>query len=141
MGYRRKAREYAVQGLYIYEIKKDPLEKILELPWVEKKTADSTKLFSQDLIKGTIDNLTTIDEQIQRWSKNWDFNRISSVEKAILRISLYALLFLPEIPPKVTIDEAVELGKIFSDEKSGKFINGLLDAAHQNLLQEDKNKK
>lgn len=113
MGHRRKAREYALQGLYMYDITKTGLDDILELAWTEKEVPDDIRDFSRELIKGAIDNLTEIDNLIEKHSKNWKIERIDNVEKSILRISIYAMLHLKDVPVVVTINEAIELGKIF----------------------------
>jgi N utilization substance protein B len=128
MGQRRKAREYALQGLYLYNLKALPLEELTQLTWIEKKLSPEIKEFISTLIKGTLQNIDQLDKVIQKKSTNWDMSRISPVEKAILRISLYALLYLPDIPPKVTINEALELAKKYAGDKSSQFINGILDA-------------
>ena len=128
MGHRRKAREYALQGLYMYEISKTGLDDILELAWTEKDVPDDIREFTMELIKGAIDNLTEIDTLIEKHSKNWKIERIDNVDKSILRMSIYAMLHLKDVPVVVTINEAIELGKIFGGENSGQFINGILDA-------------
>ncbi len=137
MGHRRKAREYALQGLYMYETVNAPLEQITSLEWVEKEIPDDIREFTIHLIKGSIENLEEIDNLIIRHSKNWKFERLSAVDKAILRLSVYALLRLPDIPMVVTINEGIELGKIYGGESSGQFINGILDAIKKHELKRE----
>ncbi len=128
MGHRRKAREYALQGLYMYETVGAPVEELASLDWVEREIAEDIKEFARDLISGSIGHLEEIDTLIKRHSKNWKFERLSAVDKSILRLSVYALMNLPDIPVIVTINEGIELGKIYGGESSGQFINGILDA-------------
>lgn len=128
MGHRRKAREYAMQGLYMHETVDKPLEELVSLNWVEKEIPDDIRDFAINLLRGAADNLDEIDALITKHSKNWKFERLSAVDKSILRISVYALLRLPDIPAAVTINEGIELGKIYGGESSGQFINGILDA-------------
>lgn len=135
MGHRRKAREYAMQALYMYETVRTPVQELVALQWVDKEIPDDIRDFAITLIEGTIANLESIDGLIRQYSKNWKFERINPVDKSILRISIYALLYLDSIPHAVTIDEGIELGKIYGSENSGQFINGILDAIRVHELQ------
>ncbi|HOO73049.1 MAG TPA: transcription antitermination factor NusB [Spirochaetota bacterium] len=128
MGHRRKAREYALQGLYMHEVGKKPIEEIITLEWVDKTIPDDIRDFAITLIRGSISHLDEIDAIIKNHSKNWKIERLTVVDKSILRISIYAMNYMPEIPLVVTINEAIELGKIYGGENSGQFINGILDA-------------
>ena len=135
MGHRRKAREYAMQALYMYETVRTPVQELISLQWVDKEIPEDIRDFAITLIEGTIEHLDFIDDLIKRYSKNWKFERINPVDKSILRISIYALLYLDSIPHAVTIDEGIELGKIYGSENSGQFINGILDAIRIHELQ------
>ncbi len=128
MGHRRKAREYALQGLYMYEIGKKPVDEITTLNWVEKSIPEDIRNFTITLIRGSVEHLEEIDEIIRVHSKNWKLERLSVVDKSILRISIYAMNYLPDIPLVVTINEGIELGKIYGGENSGQLINGIIDA-------------
>ena len=128
MGYKRKARIYALQALYMYEIADVPIEEIISLNWIPKRSPEEIRQFAIYLIKGSINKLEYIDSLLNRYSKNWRFERISAVDKSILRMSIYSLLFLKDIPISVTINEGIELGKLYGGENSGKFINGILEA-------------
>ncbi len=131
MGHRRKAREYALQGLYMHEISATPVETLTRLEWVENPIPDGIRDFAVTLIEGSITNIGEIDDLIIKYSKNWKFERLSAVDKSILRISIYAMLFLKDIPVIVTINEGIELGKLYGGESSGQFINGILDAVRK----------
>ena len=134
MGHRRKAREYALQGLYMHEISAIPVDTLTRLEWVENPVPDPIRNFAVTLIEGSIAHIGEIDEIIIKHSKNWKFERLSAVDKSILRISIYAMLFLKDIPVIVTINEGIELGKIYGGESSGQFINGILDAVRKHEL-------
>ena len=144
MGLRREARELALQTLYalhldilensiaaqpnedkITQLIKEKLDQIIAFN--EKTLLPSQKEFSLFLVENTYRYLKEVDELIKRYSEHWDFNRISVVDKNILRMSIMEMEFT-ETDSKVIINEAIEIAKKFSGEKSGKFINGILDA-------------
>lgn len=89
--------------------------------------------FAEQIIRGVIEHVQTIDEDIRRLAKNWSFDRIARVDLAILRIAIFELRFCEDIPPVVSINEAVELGKEFSKDDSKRFINGILDKIKDGL--------
>ncbi len=136
MGIRRRSRELALQFLYQYdaltESSGDPSlspEEQLSLFWEssDSPVQEDMKEFSSVLILGTCKNLPHIDDILTRFSENWRLSRMSKIDRNILRLSIYELMYLSDIPPVVTINEAVELGKRFGTEESGSFINGILD--------------
>ncbi|MEQ9617553.1 MAG: transcription antitermination factor NusB [Deltaproteobacteria bacterium] len=135
MGKRRRARELALQFLYQY----DALHEFTgDLSGLESDLSiflegsgisldDEMREFSTLLIKGTCKNLPGIDEILGRFSEHWRLSRMSNIDRNILRVAAYELIYLSNIPHAVTINEAVELGKRFGTEESGSFINGILD--------------
>lgn len=137
MGHRRKAREYALQGLYMFEIGNTPVDEIIKLSWVEKEIPEDIRDFTVILITGSINHLDEIDDVIKKYSKNWKIERLSAVDKSILRMSIFAMTYLTDIPVVVTINEGIELGKIYGGENSGQFINGILDAIKNSEPRED----
>ncbi|MGC9336974.1 MAG: transcription antitermination factor NusB [Candidatus Cloacimonadia bacterium] len=137
MGPRREARELAVQVIYALELngytsqekaKDANLDQVIEdiISIHTKKLTQEQKEFIDFLVKRTYYNLPVIDELIRKFSKNWPFHRISIVDKSILRLAIMEMLF-SETPAQVVINEAIEISKKFSGEKSGTFINGVLD--------------
>ena len=120
----------------MYETVGTPLEELASLDWVEREIGEDIREFARDLISGSIGHLEEIDDLIRRHSKNWKFERLSAVDKSILRLSVYALMHLPDIPVIVTINEGIELGKMYGGESSGQFINGILDAIKNQELTE-----
>lgn len=131
MGHRRKSREYALQGLYIFEVSKKPVSDLTKLDWVDDEIPNDIRSFAVSLITLTVNNISDIDAIIINHSKNWKFERLSYVDKSILRLSICELLYMSDIPSAVTINEGIELGKIYGGENSGQFINGILDAVNR----------
>lgn len=124
---RRLARILSVQALYAYACQKElSLSELFRFEW-EKSRSKSSRQFAAELVRGTLDHLQKIDELIKPRLVNWDFDRVSPVNKAILRLSIYCLLFRKDVPAKVTINEGVDLTKLFSDTEDYKFVNALLD--------------
>ncbi|MCL2026086.1 MAG: transcription antitermination factor NusB [Leptospirales bacterium] len=142
MGQRRKAREYALQGLYMYEIRKhedaNVLETVKSLAWVDGNVAEKVREFSANLIEKTITEIDNIDELINKYSKNWEFERLGAVDKSILRMSICELLHT-SVPAAVAINEGIELAKIYGGDTSWQFINGILDSINKTEQQPEKN--
>ena len=125
---RTKARECALQVLYQIDITKDPCDGCLENYWQSAQEIDNTiKEFTNLLVKGVLKNIGCIDEKIVKYATNWQLDRMAIVDRNILRLAAYELIFQKDIPPKVSINEAVELAKKYSTFESGKFVNGILD--------------
>ena len=124
---RTKAREIALRFLYQQDIRKDDwrsnLAEFNDLLCAESDVAD----FALALIEGTLENISVLDETIGQSAQNWQLKRMAAVDRNILRMACYELLYRPDIPDKVSINEAINLAKKFGDEESGKFVNGILD--------------
>jgi N utilization substance protein B len=138
MGKRRKARELVLQGLYSWEINKDRFESILETFSVEIPNDPETTEFASNLFRKAVRNQEELDRDIQSMVKNWDFGRMALLDRLVLRLASAELLYFEEIPPKVTINEAIDLAKKFSTEQSGQFVNGILDALYKKYRQENR---
>ena len=135
MSLRRLGRECAVQFLYQHHADAGTsLGKALELFWPLREIEGPTREFSDALIRGVFEHLPAIDEKIKAYADNWDFERIASVDLAILRLAVYEMLFRDDIPPVVSINEGIEIAKRFSSEESGRFVNGILDRVRKDLL-------
>ncbi|PKL74445.1 MAG: transcription antitermination factor NusB [Candidatus Melainabacteria bacterium HGW-Melainabacteria-1] len=138
MGHRRKAREFVLQALYMYETVQRDTADLVGLSWINKEISPEIREFAESLIIKSIDNLDTIDGHIKTHSKNWSFERLTAVDKSILRLCICEMLYYPDIPSAVTINEGIELGKTFGGETSGQFINGILDAIRrENIKREE----
>ncbi|MDD2708715.1 MAG: transcription antitermination factor NusB [Verrucomicrobiae bacterium] len=129
---RHQSRAYAIQFLYQQDAQgrlAEELPQALKLFWDmhPPKETDACRLFTEELVRGAVEKMETIDEKIKTYSQNWDFHRITVVDRNILRLAIYELLFRTDIPPVVSINEAIELAKQFSGEESSAFVNGILD--------------
>ncbi|MDX2227847.1 MAG: transcription antitermination factor NusB [Verrucomicrobiae bacterium] len=135
MGFRRDAREKAMQFLYQAEVNPGELEEQLAIFWAmqENEVARNTRTFADELIRGAARFVDESDERIKKYSQNWDFHRIAHVDRNIMRLAIYELLHREDIPPVVTINEAVDIAKRFSTDDSGKFVNGILDRVKEEL--------
>ncbi|MCB0721322.1 MAG: transcription antitermination factor NusB [Ignavibacteriae bacterium] len=137
---RREVRIKVMQVLYASEISKEPLDKIKNDLLTEIEDEDSIN-FSNNLIDKVSENIPMLDEFIVKKVENWEFERIAIVDKIILRMGIAELLFFPDIPPKVSINEAIDIAKDFCTKNSGKFVNGVLDAVLDELKKENKLEK
>lgn len=127
---RTQAREFALQVLYKMDICREPSDAALASFWeanTEQEAGEEVKAFTSELVKGVEANSQAIDQEIVRYAENWKLERMAYVDRNILRLSGYELLFREDIPPKVSINEAVELAKKYSGSEAGKFVNGILD--------------
>lgn len=131
MGSRHKARIIAFQALYGWDITHYSSDEILKLGWIDKPVSDDTMVFARLLIAGTLEKCEDIDQEIKQHLEHWDFNRLSKVDLAILRIGVYSLLYQSDIPWMVTIDEAIDLAKEYGSGDSYRFVNGVLDGIRQ----------
>ena len=127
MTIRRRAREFAVQFLYGFQVNPGELEERLADFWKTRKVDRKVKEFADSLVRGTLSQKERIDEMISNQVINWDISRIALVDRNILRLAVYELAFRDDIPPVVSINEAVDIAKKFGTPESGKFVNGILD--------------
>jgi N utilization substance protein B len=134
---RRKAREIALQVLYGLDVLKINAKEAIDLFWNNFEAFGEVKDFSSFLVEGTWNSKDKIDTLISSCAENWSIARMSRVDKNILRMAVFELLDCQDIPPKVTLNEAIDLGKVYGSENSGAFINGILDALYARLRKED----
>ncbi|MBM3822706.1 MAG: transcription antitermination factor NusB [Verrucomicrobia bacterium] len=159
MGMRREARERAVQFLFQFDV--NPTEDVgaaltqfwesqsasaiaeekASARWGEKPSAPppsaeetSVRLFAEPLIRGVLLHRQDLDEAIKRLAKNWDLNRMAVVDRNILRLAMFEMMHREDIPPIVSINEAVDIAKRFSTQESGRFVNGILDKFKSEVL-------
>lgn len=133
-GKRRKAREVALQFLYQLDLNgdDDPTPHDEEF-WARHPVDQNTRGFADALVRGTKSNQAKIDHAISQFAEHWDLERMSVVDRNILRLAVYELLWTADVPPKVAINEAIEIAKKFGTKESSRFINGLLDRIHKEL--------
>ena len=124
---RRKSREFALQVLYQWEITKKDVTKILSEFQASLSESEERDEFLDRLILGVLEHCQEIDRLIEKYSENWRLVRMDIIDRSILRIAVFELLHCEDIPPKATMNEAIELGKRYGSEDSGGFINGILD--------------
>jgi transcription antitermination factor NusB len=134
---RTRARQLAVQSLYQLDVQGPELfERPTDEFFMDADSDSFVRKLALDWTKGTWEHLTQCDELIASSTIKWQFSRLSPVDKSILRLAVYQLKFCPDIPPKVVINEAIELAKTFSTDRSGPFVNGVLDAVLKKLRAE-----
>ncbi len=126
MGSRHHARERALQILFQYDIHGQP-GLWLEVFWLENEATDEVKDFAERLVAGVLEKKKELDVLIGKYATNWKVSRMPIVDRNILRAGVYELLWMDDVPAKVTVNEAIELAKSFGDDEASKFVNGILD--------------
>ena len=137
MGNRRKSRELAMQALFYMDMIQNDSNELLERFCLNFTFSKKARPFFLKLVKGVIQAKPEIDSIIETFSDNWKINRMSCVDRNIMRIAVYELLYCQDIPSKVSINEAIDVGKKFGTEESGAFINGILDSIRLALEKEE----
>ena len=131
---RTLAREHALKILYQFDITKRPVEAVIESYWKAEETKDQEIItYANSLVNGVSARLEAIDQKISDYATNWQIKRMAIIDRNVMRIGLYELQHSSNIPPKVAINEAVELGKTFGGESSGKFVNGVLGTLYKEM--------
>jgi transcription antitermination protein NusB len=126
MGSRHHARERALQILFQYDIHGRP-GLWLDRFWTDNEATDEVKAFAERLVAGVLEKKKELDGLIGKYATNWKVSRMPIVDRNILRAGVYELLWMDDVPAKVTVNEAIELAKSFGDDEASKFINGILD--------------
>jgi N utilization substance protein B len=137
MGKRRKARESTLQILFQLEFNDSDAEKAFQLYWEDKKATKEIKDYCRWLINGVNSNRENIDRSIQSVSERWRLSRMPVVDRNILRMAVFELLYEEDVAPAVVINEAIEIAKKFSGERAAMFINGILDTIRKNAIKEE----
>jgi len=126
---RRNAREFALQVLFQLDIRKEkPTITAFKRFWAEHESDDEVREFTEEIVKGTYKHLKAINTKVLACAKNWTLDRMAIVDRNVLRMAAYEILYRMDIPPSVTINEAIELAKKFGTDESGAFVNGILDS-------------
>ena len=133
MGSRRRSREMAVQVLYQMDVTQGDIAEALTTFCEHFEAPESIRDFAVELVNGAHQHRAEIDGLISRFSEHWRLERMPTVDRNILRLASFELLYRPDIPAKVSINEAVDLGKKFGSEDSGSFVNGILDRIRLHL--------
>src|SRR6185437_12162563 len=129
---RTKSREFAMQMLFQWDMSQQDPAKLEAKFWRSAKASDPTRAFANRLFEGAVKDSASLDELIVQQAANWRMERLAVIDRAILRLAIYELR-TTDTPPKVILNEAVELAKKFSSEEAGSFVNGILDAVHKSL--------
>ncbi len=132
MGLRRKSRELAMQTLFCMDLNEHKSDEWIPRICEMVEASPEIHPYCDHLVKGVLKHRETIDGIIERFSENWKLSRMACVDRNILRIAVFELLYCDDIPPKVAINEAVDIGKKYGTGDSGAFINGILDSIYQN---------
>ena len=127
MGTRHLGRELALKALYQMDIRADASNEDLVLLFETFTTSDEVRRFATQLVEGVRGERNALDRQVAAALEHWSIGRLSRVDHNILRMALYELMRIEDVPARVTIDEAIELAKVYGDQDSGRFINGVLD--------------
>ena len=133
MGKRHKARELALMILYELDFRPARAESVLEEFWRGHVVPPDVRTFSESLVRGAMEHTSELDELIQSNAAHWSLARIAPVERNILRLAAFELLYRDDIPERVAINEAIELAKTYGSEESGAFVNGILDQIRLHL--------
>jgi transcription antitermination protein NusB len=131
---RRKSREFALQVLYQLNLSKQDALNALTQFQEHFHSSGEADPFQKRLVLGVLEHCSELDPLIEQYSEHWCLDRINLIERNILRMAIFELLYCEEIPPKVTINEAIDLGKRYGSEDSGSFINGILDRIQHEVV-------
>jgi len=133
-GKRRLARELAIQFLYQFDLAGGALDEALPLFWQTQAEVNATvRAFAEDLIRGCALHREVIDQKMQQYTEHWELPRMAAVDRNILRLAIYEMICRDDIPPVVSINEAVDIAKRYSTRESGAFVNGILDRLRGDL--------
>ncbi len=137
MASRRKGRILAFQALYAWDVSRRSLSELLDFGWIEEdkreRLGEDGIAFPRLIIAGTVEHILEIDIYIKENLTNWDFDRLNKVDLAILRMSVYSLLYQKDLHPSIVIDEAIDISKEFGSDESFRFINAVLDSIRKQL--------
>ncbi len=130
---RHIARELAFKILFQTDIGRNPWQEVLSRTLEENELPEKSRGFLEQLVKGTIQELKSIDAEIMKYAQDWKLDRMANTDRNILRMAIFEIKFFKEIPPGVSVNEAVELAKRYGDDESGKFVNGILGNVVRNI--------
>lgn len=133
MGVRRQSREWALQFLFQRDFNEGDLAPALAEFWTDKDPSDKARSFTEEIVYAVENHRDQLDEVIGKYAQNWDVKRMGGVERNAMRMAVYEMTMRTDIPPVVSIDEAVEIAKAYSSNESGRFVNGVLDRVRADL--------
>ncbi|MDI6775472.1 MAG: transcription antitermination factor NusB [Verrucomicrobiota bacterium] len=131
---RRDTREWIVQLLFQLDLNPtEDLDAVFHHFWTERAPDDRARRFVEEIVRGVRETLDRLDETLRRYAEHWDVGRMGVVERNMMRMAMYEMLYRDDIPPVVSINEAVDIAKYFGSDESGKFVNGILDRARKDI--------
>lgn len=130
---RRETREWIVQFLFQLDFNPEPIDIALQDFWDGKEPLEREKKYAEEIIKGVMQHKDELDDRLSKYARRWDSERMGAVDRTVMRVALYEMLYREDIPPVVSINEAVHFAKDFSSFQSGRFVNGVLDRIRKDL--------
>jgi N utilization substance protein B len=130
---RRATREWIVQFLFQLDFNPEPIDIALKDFWEEKEPSKREKTYAEEIIKGVVQRKDELDDRLSQYAKRWDSERMVAVDRTVMRVALFEMLYRDDVPPVVSINEAVHFAKDFSSFQSGRFVNGVLDRIRKEL--------
>ena len=130
---RRQTREWIIQFLFQLDFNPEPIDISLNDFWAEKEPKEREKIYAEEIIKGVVQRKEELDDRLSQYAKRWDSERMGAVDRTVMRVALFEMLYRDDVPPVVSINEAVHFAKDFSSFQSGRFGNGVLDRIRKNL--------
>jgi N utilization substance protein B len=130
---RRETREWIVQFLFQLDFNPEPIDTALADFWEEKTPSEREKNYAEEIIKGVVQRKEELDERLSSYATRWNSERMGAVDRTVMRVALFEMLYRDDVPPVVSINEAVHFAKDFSSFQSGRFVNGVLDRIRKEL--------
>ncbi len=130
---RRETREWIIQFLFQLDFNPEPIDIALKDFWEEKSPIEREKNYAEEIIKGVVQRKEELDEKLSQYATRWNSERMGAVDRTVMRVALFEMLYRDDVPPVVSINEAVHFAKDFSSFQSGRFVNGVLDRIRKEL--------
>ena len=130
---RRQTREWIIQFLFQLDFNPEPIDSALKDFWNEKDPIEREKTYAEEIIKGVVQRKDELDDRLSQYAKRWDSDRMGAVDRTVMRVALFEMLYREDVPPVVSINEAVHFAKDFSSFQSGRFVNGVLDRIRKDI--------
>jgi N utilization substance protein B len=130
---RRETREWIVQFLFQLDFNPEPIDIALQDFWEERTPSEREKTYAEEIIKGVVQHKAELDAKLSEYATRWNSERMGAVDRTVMRVALFEMLYREDVPPVVSINEAVHFAKDFSSFQSGRFVNGVLDRIRKDL--------
>lgn len=130
---RRETREWIIQFLFQLDFNPEPMDTALKDFWEERNPREREKKYAEEIIKGVVQHQDELDDRLSQYARHWHSERMAAVDRNVMRVALYEMLYREDVPPVVSINEAVHFAKDFSSFQSGRFVNGVLDKIRKDI--------